>query len=1084
MRKIQNKKTGVLLAVFFVIALCCTVLALLPWGKKPALVEAERITITSEQFADEYGLNAEVEFPASVEVLHGGKAVTAANGILVYPDGSIAYVGAVKLDKLGDYTVRYFFEDENGNKCIAEKSFTVSNKLYGVSTENGSVTAVSAEEQVGKAFTGNAEDVLYSKEDGLIVRLSEGDTFTYTQSIDLTKVGEDGLCDILTLDYRMTDFVPNPQYDSTDSDNAWKQMMAQTKIAKYCVIRLSDSYDAGNYVEFYCRYDGPTNDTVDINSADAVKANYYTSFTAAAVGQTRTGLTPPTPKDYATYYNIVLDGERYGLYIKNEKGGTSFSNVPMTGDHTPFTWKYDYQTNKVWVQQGNKKMLVSALSSSEIYGTDAFEGFANGKVKLSVYMSEYVAGAQGRIDVTSIGQSSGKELVENYGKLGFVDTVAAPVVKLSVTETDERGIYVPLGAEYTLPVPTVESSEAIVSSAVYAYANYGTATQLDVPIANGKIKIDKDRRYTVKYIVKNAAGCVGETTLVINPVQANAGITLNTDYSNFGKISAGAQAVLPAYTLQTVNSADALGVRIQAVHAKETVTVDPVTRAFTPRYAGEYKIVYECYDNVFTETKEFTVTSEASANVAFVGKLTLPRYFMKDAEYSLAKVPAYSFESGEPTEIAVKSYISYDGGQSYEEIKDTKKVKITGAGEAIVKYTCEKGGYSAELISDSVKIVDVGYGEKKALRLRDYFVHDGFAVKTYEETQSTDIRYDLLAGAESGKLSFVNAVDFTSLGFTFKIPTAYAGYDKVIVTLTDYYDESVQYTITYSLNGELCYASLNGGKAVKTSYSFADNSATKKLAYDSLNRKLTVNDVTFNEDLSAYFTSSLCYIDVEIAGVNGAASIIMDSVNGQNFRNSQTEDKVAPRISLEDFSGEYEIGSVITVTVPCVTDVLSTVIDGNISLYAEKDGEVLYSVDGVALDGYCDPLREYQIKLESFGQYSISFSALDGAGKPVSKMCFVAVVDVTAPEIQINGSETVSVKQGETLALDYTASDDRTAAENIVVTVFMRDTKSNAFYTFNEPKIPFFYAGQYEVYIYAKDESGNYSYKVIWVTVV
>jgi hypothetical protein len=90
---------------------------------------------------------------------------------------------------------------------------------------------------------------------------------------------------------------------------------------------------------------------------------------------------------------------------------------------------------------------------------------------------------------------------------------------------------------------------------------------------------------------------------------------------------------------------------------------------------------------------------------------------------------------------------------------------------------------------------------------------------------------------------------------------------------------------------------------------------------------------------------------------------------------------------------------------------------------------------------------------------------------------------LTAPEIQINGSETVNLRQGELFKLDYTVTDDRTAAENVVVTVFMRDTKSNAFYTFNEPKIPFYYAGKYEVYVYAKDESGNYSYKVIWVTV-
>lgn len=1083
MKGIRSSKRKILAAVLFVVATCCALFAfLLPMGES-SLVEAEKLTIANDAFADEYNLNDEVGFHSEIQLSHKGKTVTASNGLLVYPDGTVAYVGTVKLDKLGEYTVRYFFDDGDGNKCIAEKTFTVSNKLYSVSTENGSVTAVSAEAQKDKAFAGNGEDVLFSKEDGLIVRLSEGDTFNYTQSIDLTKIGEDGLCDILTLDYRMTDFAVNPEYDAADSANSWKQLMAKTKIAKYCVIRLSDSYDSGNYVEFYCRYDGPTNDSLDINSDAAVKSNYYPSFTACAVGQTRTGLTPPTSKDYATYYNIVLDGERYGLYIKNEKGGTSFSNVPLTGEHTPFTWKYDHKTNKVYVQQGNKLALVSALSSSEIYGTDTFEGFTNGKVKLSVYMSDYVAGAQGRIDITAIGNTSGKELVDSYGKLGFVDTVAAPVVNVGVENTDERGIYVPLGSEYVLPTPTVTSSESVVSSAVYVYANYGTDEQLDIPVVNGKIKIDKERRYTVKYVVKNAAGCVGEASLVVNPVKAEAGITLTTSYEDFNKVSAGGTAVLPEYTLGTVNRADSLGVRIEAVHEKETVPIDSEERSFVPKYAGEYKIVYEYYDNVFTETKEFTVTCEPSANVGFVGKLVLPRYFMKDAEYSLAKVPAYSFNGAEPTEIGVKAFISYDGGQTYESVSDIGRVKITGGNTAIVKYTCSAGGNTAELVGEPITIVDVGYGGNKTLRLRDYFVHEGFETKTYEETQSTDVRYDLLPTEGSGRLAFVNAIDLTSLNFTFKIPAGYAGYKKVSVVLTDYYDPSVTYTVTYSSSGELCYVSLNGETAVKSGYAFEDNSVTKKLSYDALNKTLTVNDVAFNADLASYFTSSLCYLDVTLEEVNGAASIVIDSLNAQNFRNNRSEDNVAPRISLRDFSGEYEIGSVITVSAPCVTDVLSTVLDGDISLYAEKDGEVLYSVDGVKLDGYCDALREYQIRLDGFGQYSISFTAKDGAGKIVSKMCFVAVVDRVAPVLTVNGNETPTLKKGDTLELSYTVSDDRTATENVTVTVFMRDVKTNAFYTFNEYKIRFSYAGEFEVYLYAKDEAGNYSYKIVRVTV-
>lgn len=1097
MKNLKTLKLS-LIIVSIIVAITCFVMAMFCMPDKNALVLAEKVTITSENlaegiddFADEYNVGDEVDFPMEIKITHKDEEVTATNGVVFYPDGTTVYAGSVKLDKIGDYYVRYYFEDAENNRCVAEKKFSVTNKLYSVSSTNGSVVAVSKEEQEGKDFVGNDENVLFNKDDGLIVKLSEGDTFNFTMSLDLTNVGEDGLCDLITLDYRNVNFVPNPNYDGSTTD-AWRKLMVDSRLADYCIIRLSDSYDLGKYVELYCRLTSPTNEALDINSKNekgedlAAKANYYPSFSACAVGQTRTALTLARPEGSynPTYYNVDIDGQTYGLYIKNPTGGRSFSNVPLTGDHTPFTWKYDYKTNKIYVQQGNKVEIVSALSSSEIYGTDTFDGFSSGKVKLSIYMNEYVSGDKGRVDISSIGGYSGKELVENYGKLGFADTVALPVIDLGISDTDDRGIYVPLGSEYSIPVPTITSNEKIQSSSVYAYVNYGMENQTDIPIVDGKIKINKNRLYTLRYVVKNATGCVSEKFVSINPVANAKAITLNTSYQDFGSISAGAIIKIPEFSLETINNADCLNVKIKAVHEKETVAIDKEKRTFIPQYAGEYKIVYECSDNVFNQNFEYLVNCVASDNIEFIGDIVLPRYFIKNAEYTLEVVPAFSFDTGSPVELQTNAFISYDNGQNYTKINDVKRVKITGEETAIIKYTCSKGGLEKSIESEPIKIIDVGYGVKNGLRLRDYFLHEGFVTKSYEETKSPDVKYDSLVNEGDNTLKFINAIDLTALNFAFKIPANGANYKQVDVILTDYYDSSITYTVSYIANGEMCFVALNGEKALSSGYKFIDNSVTKKLVFSALNKELTVNDVTFsNTDLTQIFNSSLCYIDIKIKDIYGNASLIIDSLNAQSFRNNLLTDNVRPIMSLKDFSGEYEIGSVINMLKPCVTDVLSTVVDGEVSLYVEKDGEVLYSVDRVRLDETCDAMRDYQLKLESYGQYTISYAYRDGAGMLATKLCFVAVVDVNAPIIELSGDSKISVKQGKILTLEYKVSDDISSVEDIVVTVFMRDVKSNAFYTFNENKIPFHNAGTFEVYIYAKDGSGNYSYKTIMVTV-
>lgn len=1092
----SNKKKRTLIAVLAILLAIFSALACLSYSNNDNGVYAYSAVIPQEVIADEYTLGATVSFPSEIEVDYNGGKVTATDGYIVYPDGTASYVGNIVLSQLGNYSVSYYFES-NGKNYVAKKNFSVTDKLYSLSTDNGSIVAVSAENQVDKTYSSANDDVLLTKQDGLVVRLADKNVFNYGKSIDLADVGEDGLCDIISIDYNLSHFALNPEHQTA---SAWKKYYPTKQSATYCTIRLTDSYDPTNYIELFYYADFPVvgyphQYNPEVNFLDLTyQANYRGVFTASAPAQKRSGMIPwnSTMSEWDTggFRKINVDGVDYGAYVDVIFGtfADQYLGQSLTKEHVPFTWAYDYKTNNVYVKAGEKVTLVTALSNSDLYGTDAFKGFSKGKVKVSVYMTDYISDAQGRIDITSIGKDDGKTLVESFGKSGFIDDVAVPEIAIDTELTDYTGIYAPLGSLFTLPKATVTGGDAKGSYVVSVYANYGTALQLDVPIVDGKFKVEKNIQYTVVYSAANEVGSVGQKLLKINPVQsAEKAITLNTDF-NLSQVNAGETVILPEFTCTTINKSDSIKINIKAVHEKETLLINANDRSFVPGYAGEYKIVYQLSDNAFTVVEEFSITCVASNKVGFSGEVTMPKYFIKDAIYSLEKATAYSYLNGFPEPIAVKTYISFDGG-AFTEVKDVNTVKITGSTLAVVKYTCSQGSESEELISKTIEIVDVNYASRSSLKIKNYFKHDGFTIKDFdiETNRKTDVKYDSKVQSGNNALEFINAIDLTKLDVQFKTTKDNAKYRSVRVILTDYYDLNNTFSVEMTDGSPYCLTSINGQNNARSALNFADDSVNKTVIYNNDVKKLTINGVSYNLDLTSYFTSNLCYVTIELVDIYGSASLIIDSINGQGFRQkySNNNDTNGPIITFEDFSGEYAIGSVITVGAPIATDVLTPISKDKVALTAKKDDKYVSSVNGVKLDYSCDPFGGYEIKLNENGRYIIAYTAVDGFGNETTITCYVVVVDNTAPSIKFVNyqDENVTAKVGDTIDLSVKVYDDYTADDKIVTSVLIQDMTAGAFYSIKDYKVKFNYVGKFEVYVTAKDGAGNFSSVKLVVTV-
>ncbi len=1092
----KNRKR--LISLLSLLLVLCCVMFVFTFNTKNAV--AEKIDIPDSIIYDNYSLGENVEFPAFIEMDYKGQTVTASRGYVVFPDNTAIYTGKITLNKLGEYTVNYFF-DVNGETHVAQKRFDVTDKLYNLSTDNGSIVAVTAQEQQDKTYTLPSDDVLLTKQDGLIIRLADKNVFNYTPSIDLTEVGEDGLCDLITLDYNLSSFALNPNYVEGTTPS-WKKYYPLGESAKYCVIRLTDSYNEANYVELYLYADYPLVPNVypDVYNANydflsSSSANCYRGiFTARAVGQKRTGAVNWLA-DYTGwaggFEKVNINGADYGIYIDNRFGthsNISFSKS-LTQEHLPYTWQYDYKTNNVYLKVGDKSVLVTSLSNSDIYGSKVFSGFSMDKVKLSIYMSDYMFDNMARVDVTAIGNKSGSELVESFDKNGFLDDVARPEIELDVKLTDEYGVYAPVGSKFKIPGISVVGGDDSQPTLVNAYLNYGSALQMDVPIVDGYISIEKSAQYTVKYVAKNSVGVMGEKLLRVNAVEnAQKAITLNTEYS-FDTVSAGDnQLYLPTYTIETINRSEDVKVQIKAVHDRETVIIDPIIRKFVPSYSGEYKIIYTISDNVFTVNEEVVINCMPSNNVGFSSKIKAPKFLMKDAEYSFENVSAYSFKTGEPKDIPVKAFISFDGG-SFVAIPDINRVKILGSQYAVLKFVCEEGSTSQQLLSDEIQIIDVNYASVKQLAIQNYFIHDDFDFIPFDiVTNFTyDVRYETKSNTGNAELQFINALDVDNLRFDFKTAVEHAKYNSVNVVLTDSVDTDKFVVIEFSNADPWCAVSINGKNRTRTGIKFADN-ATKKFEYNPKLKKLTVLDTSFDIDLSEYLPSGLCYLDVELCDIYDKGAIVVSNVNGQSILQDfyEVKDTTAPLITVEDFSGQYLVGDVLTLSVPKVTDVLSPMLNQNVSVAVYKNDAPIKDVNKVLLDGSTDAFKTYQIKLDTYGEYKVVYTAIDGFGNSYSKNYFVKVVDSSAPIIKFvkNYGEQLTCKVGEVVDLSITVSDDKTPDNKIKTDVLLKDLAAGAYYSFSDYKVKFGYTGKFEIYVTAQDEVGNFSYVKLSITVV
>ncbi|MBR6737589.1 MAG: hypothetical protein IKL82_04410 [Clostridia bacterium] len=1014
-------------------------------------VNANSKEIELTQIEEKYAFNSTLLLDdrlTGVAIDGYGNSLVITEGSITYPNGMIYEandeIGHV-LNQVGEYTVSYKFVDSLGKTITVYDTFDVMSEYFYLSNENGStITASSPENPLG------------SKEDGISVNLNDGCEFVFNKPIDLNK---EGLVDIISFDPEGYD------HDLLANSGIYKTN------AEFVTVTLTDAYDPSIYV-FYRLCVKNQNGYGYIRSGTNSQQD-----SGLIVNETLTGRW-----DRVVAY---IDGVRHVNHFGSTQGAQSGGSAQRNGI---YYLKYDFKNNYTYVSTGVKDILISQLQNPACYttGVKMFQGFTTGEVFVSLKVENY-EGTGYQVDITSVGDMSGTELIKNFNGTNWEENYKderAPDVYVDVDLTENNSVYCAIGENFVLPTANVYDVNLATDIRVNVYKDYYSDNQrTPITITGGMFNVRDNEVYTVEYSAKDYAGNVGKSYFDVIPVDVS-GITSSKALNHIGtltfetdkltQIYSGETVTLPAYTLSTYNLDSALKIDITATCKGKTYNIDPETLEFIPSTTGTYQITYAISDNAVSKVLTYSVECVSNGIIRFVEKPFAYRNYLAGFTYELKPLSAYKYVDF-ATPVASKVYVQYDGEGEWTEVTDIEKFVVSSTATSLqFKYVATEampGQDAPYALSDVANVVNVGGGT--ALIPQNYFIGD----VPFNGVVGRNLTYDTV-NEGTNVISFVNPIQVGSFNFTFYtyIKSGNVGSISAInIILTDIYNTENKAVFTiYEQNDKYYFITDQTQDGVLLADISLLNTMDKMFTYDHNYRKATYGETEV--DYLIDFTTELAYLDIELVDVTGTVTFRPDKLANVVFSSNLTSDKTTSNYYITRDHGNHIIGDSVTIYAPSVADILTPTryfnyekCKDNCQCVACKKNPTNYvsleiinkdtgnhvkvldeNGNEVVCDGIAnDPTKDYTLVLNEYATYQVILYVRDVSKQNTTALTKEArdtynikVINDKAPVITLgNGIVAESVMNvgiGETFTIPFTVSDDNTLLEDLIVSVMIR----------------------------------------------
>ena len=818
------------------------------------------------------------------------------------------------------------------------------------------------------------------------------------------------------------------------------------------------------------------------------------AYSVGAVGQFARSMSPDIGRDERDGEIIYVDGTQYFVNYNEWYGYPTLGNVDKDG--SLINLFYDIEKQQAFVEQKidkdlgvYKKTMINDLDAKEIYPTNSFQGFTNGEVYISIFGEEFNLPSETiDMEIASIGNKSGAQLHSD-----FVNDNIAPSLILEISDEQiANEVYVPFGKTIKLPAYTVYDANMKKEGGVTVSVSYYGKK---VAVKDNSFITNNTGKYVVTYTAVDDYGNENVKEIVYNSVDESVVKIMNFSCAPVtDTIYAGQNTTLSSYEIVTENKYYSVsGYYYFADKPEVKVEFDVDNPIVVFENVGTHHVVYEYSDFYGSYSTEYTLDVKASEDFVFTN-LSLPRQMIKGYKYTLEPVYAKVFTNAEMQTIEVIPQYSVNGG-AYNTVADPDGFAVTADAGAVYKFKYEYTvGSNTEVIeSNDILVVDTKVNNK--LALQNYFVDDPLDNIAGAEAVSVNNNIQLKATANgkenaiNTRNSFINTLSMKGLELSFTvIQDAFAG---VKFTFTDYYNPENKMVVQYLESGSKTRIVVDGVEIVASA---PIKNTGFRFFYDKTNKGYTDDNIGFIFKDTKEFTADYAFLDIELLGVYGDTTFQFGRINGQNFRNGSS-DTAGPVIYYEDtYTGARKLGEVITISRGYAADVMCPLYftPDNFTFTLEyidtsegyENPIPVEDVNGLELNGV-SALKEYTVKLPYIGEYTITYQAKDQNNQNGFAFNSIAVADDFAPVIEIadgyNESTIIEAERGGVhIAQNFVVSDNLDETDDLIIAIIvinpwceLYDIKPGNNYDSEDMSFELNLYGEYRVYYYAHDTSGN-----------
>ena len=917
----------------------------------------------------------------------------------------------------------------NGNTCYSDTFILNETGVYKViytATINGK-TYVNKKEFVVKdtsenLFTVNKADVWFGEADffektsGMQVSGEVGTTVTYNKVINLSQN---------TKDETLIDLL------------ALANKVNNEDFSQF-LITLTDVYDENNFV------------TIKVHSAKT-NSRYSSYVQAKAPGQRFCGLENGNPNFGITAGGLVIAHSFGSVYPVNEKN--SEHRVILS---------YDNSERAIYALKDDRYQLAVDLDD-EKYITNPWKGFTTGEVIMSIAIGDVVGSPKYLI----------KEIDGNKFNADIPEDEKAPKVICDMPENIPSAV---VGKKYPIFNAKAWDNYALKSFTTKVYYRYDSGNRVSVSVVDGYFIPNKTGAYTIVYEAVDFAGRKTVKTVQVIAYDATdidaLQMTLNSTESEQREI--GENIALRDYEFSGGVGNDTVCIEVK----KDGQTVQQISSAsFNIYEVGEYKVVYSVTDYVGNvASAEYTLTIVENTKPLILDNIVLPKAFVNNLAYELPQVCAFDYTGGIENEIKPTISATIDG-KAQNVVGTIVTPTAENDGDLMtVTYKYVNGNGVETVWNKDVPVINVKT-QVGAIDQTKYFISNGFAVESLSDSIS------LTTSAGNAEATFVRPVQARNLvlGVGFLTDGFNAEYFDVIIS--DKFNESETLKIRVFGNGMVSLndgekSSINYANGAKTIFTFNYDNATRAFS-DSLANVFAKATSTVDGNEFNGFTSDEVFVTVKLGANVDKSTLYVTLINNQTITKSG-RDNILPQIYLNDLlGGRHNPGDTATIYRAYAYDVLNSIESLTVTVTNLDLDEIVKDVNGVLLDGVSAD-KDYQVKLQNYGRYQVSYTAKDLAGKNITATKVINVFDDQAPTISVKGEMPKTATLNNPLVVPkFDVSD----AQTEITTFYYVAVAPNGETTYFVSQFTPDQIGEWIIWCFAMDKNGQMSVKEFIVTV-